>query len=150
MRCKRPGILCYRQKAQQVQRPWGRDELGCLSIVLHIKGVNIFKTFSTCAWPKWKKRCQSPSHVWLFASPWSITHCLAPLSMGFPRQEYWRELPFPPPGDRPSPGIKRLSHVSRTGQQVTTSTTWKALLFLYTLLQNIEDSSLCYTVGPCW
>ena len=30
----------------------------------------------------------------------------APLSMGFPRQEYWRGLPFPPPGDLPNPGIE--------------------------------------------
>ena len=28
------------------------------------------------------------------------------LSMGFPRQEYWNGLPFPPPGDLPDPGIK--------------------------------------------
>ena len=25
---------------------------------------------------------------------------------GFSRQEYWNELPCPPPGDLPSPGIK--------------------------------------------
>ena len=31
---------------------------------------------------------------------------LAPLSMGFPRQEYWSELPFPSPGDVPDPGIE--------------------------------------------
>ena len=30
----------------------------------------------------------------------------APLSMGFSRQEYWSELPFPSPGDLPDPGIK--------------------------------------------
>ena len=30
----------------------------------------------------------------------------APLSMEFPRQEYWSELPFPTPGDLPDPGIK--------------------------------------------
>ena len=30
----------------------------------------------------------------------------APLSMGFPRQEYWSGLPFLPPGDLPNPGIK--------------------------------------------
>ena len=29
----------------------------------------------------------------------------APLFMGFLRQEYWSELPFPPPGDLPHPGI---------------------------------------------
>ena len=28
------------------------------------------------------------------------------LSMRFPRQEQWRGLPFPPPGDLPNPGIK--------------------------------------------
>ena len=32
--------------------------------------------------------------------------CQAPLSMGFSRQEYWSELPFPSPGDLPDPGIK--------------------------------------------
>ena len=26
--------------------------------------------------------------------------------MGFSRQEYWNELPFPSPGDLPDPGIK--------------------------------------------
>ena len=26
--------------------------------------------------------------------------------MGFPRQEHWSGLPFPPPGDLPDPGIK--------------------------------------------
>ena len=39
------------------------------------------------------------------ATPWTVTH-QAPLSMGFPRQEYWSGLPFPPPGDLPNPGIK--------------------------------------------
>ena len=29
-----------------------------------------------------------------------------PLSMGFSRQEYWRRLPFPSPGDLPDPGIQ--------------------------------------------
>ena len=28
------------------------------------------------------------------------------LSMEFSRQEYWSQLPFPPPGDLPDPGIK--------------------------------------------
>ena len=32
-----------------------------------------------------------------------------PLSMGFPRQEYWSELPFPSPGDLPDSGIKPAS-----------------------------------------
>ena len=42
---------------------------------------------------------------------WAVS-LSAPLSLGFPRQEYWSELPFPPPGDLPDPGIKPLSPVS--------------------------------------
>ena len=38
----------------------------------------------------------SLSHVWLFATPWTVTH-QDPLSMGFSRPEYWSELPFPSP-----------------------------------------------------
>ena len=33
----------------------------------------------------------------------------APLSMGFPRQEYWSALPFLSPGDLPDPGIEPAS-----------------------------------------
>ena len=29
--------------------------------------------------------------------------------MGFPRQEYWSGLTFPPPGDLPNPWIKPVS-----------------------------------------
>ena len=39
---------------------------------------------------------------------WTVAH-QTPLSMVFPRQEYWSELPCPPPGDPPNPGIKPLS-----------------------------------------
>ena len=41
----------------------------------------------------------------LFVTPWTLAH-QASLSMGFPRQEYWSRLPFPPPGDLPKPGVK--------------------------------------------
>ena len=55
---------------------------------------------------------------------WTIA-CQAPLSMGFSRQECWRGLPFPPPGDLPSSGIKTTSLASPalTGEFFTTSTT---------------------------
>ena len=36
----------------------------------------------------------------------------APLSMGLSQQEYWSELPFPPPGDLPHPGTELTSPVS--------------------------------------
>ena len=35
--------------------------------------------------------------------------CHAPLSMGFPRQEYWSGLPFPSPGDLPSSRVESVS-----------------------------------------
>ena len=38
-------------------------------------------------------------------APSTIAH-QAPLSMGFPRQEYWSGLPFPSPEDLPDPGIE--------------------------------------------
>ena len=43
-----------------------------------------------------------------FAIPCTIA-CQAPLSMGFPRQEYWRGLPIPCPGDLPHSGIEPSS-----------------------------------------
>ena len=46
-----------------------------------------------------------------FVTLWPVAH-LAPLSMGFSRQEYWSGLPFPPPGDLSHPGIEPASLVS--------------------------------------
>ena len=36
--------------------------------------------------------------------------------MGFSRQEYWSEVPFPSPGDLPDPGIKPASPEAPTLQ----------------------------------
>ena len=52
-----------------------------------------------------KGKGKSFSHVWLFATPWTVAN-QAPLSRGFSRQEYWSGLPFPSPGDLPNPGIE--------------------------------------------
>ena len=51
---------------------------------------------------------KSLSRVRLFATSWAVAH-QAPLSMGFPRQEYWSGLSFPPPGYLPDPGIEPVS-----------------------------------------
>ena len=48
------------------------------------------------------------SRVRLFATPWTVAR-QPPLSMGFPRQEYWSGLPRPSPGDLPNPGIEPVS-----------------------------------------
>ena len=55
-----------------------------------------------------KVKVKSFSHVWLFATPWTVSH-QAPLSMGFSRQEYWSGLPFLSPGDLPDPGMEPMS-----------------------------------------
>ena len=44
-------------------------------------------------------------------TPWTVA-CQSPLSMGFPRQEYWSGLLFPSPGDLPDPGIKPMAPAS--------------------------------------
>ena len=59
------------------------------------------------------------SRVQLFVTSWTVAH-YAPLSMGFPRQEYWSGLSFPPPGDLPDPGIKPAS-LAFSGGFFTTS-----------------------------
>ena len=41
-------------------------------------------------------------------TPWTVAR-QAPLSMGFSRQEYWNELPFPSPGDLPNSGTEPRS-----------------------------------------
>ena len=68
------------------------------------------------------------SRVRLFANPRTVAH-QAPLSTGFPRQEYLSGVPFPPPGDLPNPEIELISVQSPalTGGFFTTSTTWEAL-----------------------
>ena len=45
------------------------------------------------------------SHVQLCPTPWTVAY-YTPLSMGFPRQEFWRRLPFPSSADLPDSGIK--------------------------------------------
>ena len=58
-------------------------------------------------------------HVCSFAKSWqtlcpkdctprTVAH-QAPLSMGFPREEYWSWFLFPSPGDPPIPGIEPMS-----------------------------------------
>ena len=48
------------------------------------------------------------SRVRLFATPWTVIH-QAPLSIGFPRLEYWSALTFPSQGDLPNLGIEPRS-----------------------------------------
>ena len=64
-------------------------------------------------------------------SLWTVAH-QAPLSMGFPMQEYWTGLPFHSPGDLPDPGIELASLAPPTlaGGFFTSSATREALVTL--------------------
>ena len=59
------------------------------------------------------------SHVQLFLRPYGLWPARVLCPWGFSRQ-YWSELPCPPPGDFPDPGIKPASHsyISCIGKQV--------------------------------
>ena len=103
------------------------------------------------------------SCVWLCVNLWTVA-CQAPLFMGFSRQEYWSRLPCSPPGDLPDPGIEptSLTCPALAGRFFTTSATWEAPathIHVFNsppkspprgsrLPHNIEQKSLCHTVGP--
>ena len=63
-----------------------------------------------------------------FRPPWTVAHQV-PLSMGFPRQEYWSGLPFPS-GDLPDPRIDPAFPALAEGFFTT------------------EPPGKCYCVGP--
>ena len=90
------------------QSRWGADEKSHVKTVCKwYASVGYFgvSCFFFCA--------QLLSQVWLFVTLWIVTHQFS-LSMGFPRQEYWSGLPFPPPGDLPDLRIKPASPAQQT------------------------------------
>ena len=94
------------------------------------------------------------SHTCLFATPWTVAP-QAPLSVGFPRQEYCTGLPFPSPGIFSDPGIKPVSLASPTlaGEFFTTeppgkphkSHLTKLLLFIKAGRGGLLGSVLCFS-----
>ena len=65
-------------------------------------------------------------HVQLFVILWTVARQAA-LSMGFSRQEYWNQLPFPFPGDLSDSGIEPASLTSLVLADgfFTTSANWE-------------------------
>ena len=78
-----------------------------------------------------------------FAIPWTVAR-QAPLSMGFPSQEYWSRLPLPSSGDLPDPGIKLVSP-ALAGGLFTTGPPWKPLCHVSQDIKG-EDASF----RSCW
>ena len=80
-----------------------------------------WKGHRSCALPEEERAVCVPSEfecvlsrVW-FCDPMTVA-LQAPLSLGFPRQEYWSGLPFPPPGDLPDSDGTLFSCVSCMGR----------------------------------
>ena len=71
------------------------------------------------------------SCVQLFVTLWTIAH-QAPLSLGFPRQEYQSVLPFLPPGDLPHSGIKPASLHSPALQEDALLLSHQGRLYIHT------------------
>ena len=82
----------------------------------HTHSINNFTARLTIFWNNgWLKyQCvmqTESSSVWVYATLWTVA-CQAPLSMRFPRKEYWSGLPCPPLGDLTNPGIEPKSLIS--------------------------------------
>ena len=80
--------------------------------------------------------CSVVQSYLLFATLWTVAH-QAPLFMGFFSQEYWSELPFPPPGDLPDPGIEPASPASLALQAdffLTAEPSGKPLCFIHFII----------------
>ena len=71
--------------------------------------------------------------------------------MGFPRQEFWSGLPFPPPQDLPDPEIEPASPVAPalSGRLFfTTSATWKSIPLEYIPEKKLTTNSVNSLVAP--
>ena len=86
---------------------FSKSSLNIWKFTVHVvlkPGLENFEHYFASMWSEVK----SFSHVWLFATPWTVAY-QAPPSMGSSRKECWSGLPFPSPGDLPKPGIEPRS-----------------------------------------
>ena len=99
-------LRLHASTAFQTPLLWGLLHFLC-GILAHSCRCNCHLN-SICPFPSilvhWLLRCRCVQLLWPF-----VVH-QTPLSMGFPRQEYWSGVPFPSPGDLPDPGIKPGFH----------------------------------------
>ena len=73
------------------------------------------------------------SHAQLFVTYWTEIQN-PPLSVGFSRQEYWSELPFPTLGDLPNPGVTPYLLYLLHWQADSHLTIWEDPVYIYTPL----------------
>ena len=89
-------------------------------------------------------------------TPWTVV--LAPLSLGFSRQEYWSGLPCPPPEHLPNLGIEPrfpalqadsfTSRATREAQSVSGLYSMAAFDFHSWVKEHVELETLCWLPSP--
>ena len=75
------------------------------------------------------------SYIWLFVTPWTVPH-QAPLSMGFPRQEYWSGCHFLRQGIFLTEGLNL--HLLGVDRSAKIFTIWAS----YSLFRYVNDGLL--------
>ena len=86
----------------------------CVVCVWCVCGVCVWCVCGVCVVCVWCVVCVCVcvlSHVWLFATPWTIAHH-TPLSVKFPNQEYWSGFPFSLSYSRGSSRLRDQTHIS--------------------------------------
>ena len=101
----------------------GRDKLGIQDEQIYTGGGLVAKLCPT------------------LVTPWTVAP-EALLSMRFFRQEHWRELPFPPPGNIPNPGIKTQSPMSSALQEDSLPSELSGKLHIYCLKRCNEENKI--------
>ena len=95
--------------------------------------------------------CDCGSHITLCLRPTvfnpSTVALQSPLSMEFPRQDYWSGLLFPPPKDLPNPGIKPTS-LPLAGGFFTTAPAGKPIQVTRSMLLLFRHQVVSNSVRP--
>ena len=100
--------LYYQRARLREQDPGQVRNLTCVCVCMNVS-VDVCVCMFACVFIE-KVLHASSGLSDCFVTPWTVARQV-PLSMGFPRQEYWCGLSFPPPGDLPDPGIESKSLV---------------------------------------
>ena len=101
MNCSMPGVTVHHQLPEFTQTHVHYRLLQNIEYILCARSRSL--PFSALTFAFLCMHVQSLSHIQLFGTPWTVAHQV-PLSMGFPRQEYWVGCHFLLQGIFPTPG----------------------------------------------